>query len=720
MCCSMTASTSPRCGWVLLALAAACAAAEMGNKTVRTPSVAQQRTRDVAVVRERMIERYTAGAHRSVGSAKRWMASLRPDGSWPEIDYEHKGRASWAPAAHLSRARTMAAVYRRPGHALSGDGELREAILRALGLWLKRDFQNPNWWWNQIGVPMALGPAMLLMGDEAPKTAVAIKILNRAKLGRGTGQNLVWLTEMALVRATLEDRPEVVAKAFERIAKEARVTTAEGIQPDFSFHQHGAQLYSGGYGLGFSVDCPRLAALARGTSFAFPPDTIDTLSSYLLDGQQWMVRGRTFDHAAVGREFTRHSRGGRALALRTACRDMIEFAPRRKAELEALAARLHSGKPTPGNHLRGHRHFWRSDFTAHHRLGHYTSVKMSSTRTRGWEIVNAEGLRSHYTADGMNLLYLTGEEYDGLFPAWDWQRIPGATIQQLKQPFRGRNSRGQTAFVGGVSDDTYGLSAMDFAKGKLSARKAWFFFDDEYVCMGSGITCSTDNPVLTSVSQRCLRGEVAASEPGGQGPGLWWVHHDGVGYVFDDDARPTVTVKAGPQTGRWKDINRRYSSDPVTRDVFSLWIDHGVRPANASYLYTVVPGIDAAAMPKYRVPVDVIANTRALQALHHKPLGLTAAAFYEPGQMTASGVAIGVDQRCLLLVRRGEGRLQLAVSNPENEALTVQVTLSQKLKGEECVWDEKTGQSRVTIKLPGGMSAGQSMRRGLTTVKAAP
>jgi len=125
-------------------------------------------------------------------------------------------------------------------------------------------------------------------------------------------------------------------------------------------------------------------------------------------------------------------------------------------------------------------------------------------------------------------------------------------------------------------------------------------------------------------------------------------------------------------------------------------------------------------MAKYRVPVNVLANTRALQALHHKPLGLTAAAFYEPGQVTASGVTIGVDQRCLLMVRRGEGRIQLAVSNPENEALTVQVAINQKLRGKECVWDEKTGQSSVTIKLPGGMSAGQSVPRGLTTVKAAP
>jgi len=59
--------------------------------------------------------------------------------------------------------------------------------------------------------------------------------VERAELGRGTGQNLVWLTEMALIRACIERRPGVVANAFARIAEEVRVTTKEGIQPDLSF-----------------------------------------------------------------------------------------------------------------------------------------------------------------------------------------------------------------------------------------------------------------------------------------------------------------------------------------------------------------------------------------------------------------------------------------------------------------------------------------------------
>jgi len=38
-----------------------------------------------------------------------------------------------------------------------------------------------------------------------------------------------------------------------------------------------------------------------------------------------------------------------------------------------------------------------------------------------------------------------------------------------------------------VSDGSYGLAACDFERDGLTARKSWFFFDDEIVCLGAGI-----------------------------------------------------------------------------------------------------------------------------------------------------------------------------------------------------------------------------------------
>ena len=120
--------------------------------------------------------------------------------------------------------------------------------------------------------------------------------------------------------------------------------------------------------------------------------------------------------------------------------------------------------------------------------------------------------------------------------------------------------QGNTRFVGGVSDGLYGMAAMDLHYDALLANKAWFYFDNEFVCMGAGIVCPTGNPVLTSVNQCLLAGNVAASDraqplaPGEYAlDGVRWVEHDSVTYAFP--ASTPVRVKVGPQTGSWSEIS---------------------------------------------------------------------------------------------------------------------------------------------------------------------
>ena len=83
----------------------------------------------------------------------------------------------------------------------------------------------------------------------------------------------------------------------------------EGIQADASFHQHGAVLYAGGYGAAFTDDCTRWVEFTQGTRFAPSPEQIQLLERYVLDGQQWMVRGKIYDYGVVGREIVRARQG---------------------------------------------------------------------------------------------------------------------------------------------------------------------------------------------------------------------------------------------------------------------------------------------------------------------------------------------------------------------------------------------------------------------------
>ena len=75
-----------------------------------------------------------------------------------------------------------------------------------------------------------------------------------------------------------------------------RVRTDEGIQRDFSFHQHGPQLYNGGYGLTLMVDMINYATLLRGTRYAFAHDKLMFLADHLLEGSGHMIRGKALDY----------------------------------------------------------------------------------------------------------------------------------------------------------------------------------------------------------------------------------------------------------------------------------------------------------------------------------------------------------------------------------------------------------------------------------------
>ncbi|MDP6778434.1 MAG: polysaccharide lyase family 8 super-sandwich domain-containing protein [Candidatus Latescibacteria bacterium] len=674
--------------------------------------------RDMMVVRERLLGPLYAAPDRD--EVHRLVETQKRDGSWADVDYADMSTVNWRPLEHLNRVLMLAQGYRAIRSAAYGDIQVRETISRGLDFWLKHDFIRP-WWYETIGTPGVMSKVLLLFDGELTdaQREKGLEIVDRATM-TSTGQNLVWHASIVAAGGILRRDPRRVARAYRRISREIRITTEEGIQPDFSFHQHGPCLYNHGYGADFTTDCARLAALLSGTAFAFPREKVDILTRYILDGSQWMARGRTPEYGAKGREITRA--GQRVDYLRAACRHMLRVDTGREQEFRDLAARTSKRIRPP---LEGNRHFWRADLMMHHRRGYTASARMHSDRNANTDGLSGcyEGLKSHLLADGCNYLYRTGEEYVDIFPAWDWRKVPGTTAVQGPERSGEPRRKGTTSFVGGVSDGAYGVAAFDLKRSGLVARKAWFFFDDEYVCLGAGITCQSHGRVATAVNQCHLRGKVVTGNgetvaaPSGETRSLegpTWVHHDGVAYVFPEAS--DLRLRAGDQTGSWKLISSQSSDDSVAHDLFKLWIDHGTRPKAAEYAYTVVPDVTVGDAKRYArdVPVTVLRNERDLQAVRHRGLRLTGIAFYRPGTLAVSkALAVGVDRACLVMVRRRGKRLAVTAANPRNRKMTVNVTVSKRLSGEDVRRCGK-GSSRVRIDLPGGMYAGQSVTRNVS------
>lgn len=158
---------------------------------------------------------------------------------------------------------------------------------------------------------------------------------------------------------------------------------------------------------------------------------------------------------------------------------------------------------------------------------------------------NSEGLKNHHRGDGTNHIFLTGEEYYDIFPVMDYQKIPGATIMQKDElPDENQVQKlGLKDFVGAVTDGIYGAVAFDFKSphDPLQAKKSWFFFDGEFVCLGAGINSGSDNPVHTTLNQNLLKGKVTVSTQSGESipssgthelSGVNWIHSGQIAYLF--------------------------------------------------------------------------------------------------------------------------------------------------------------------------------------------
>ena len=669
-----------------------------------TPTDAQ----DFNLIKARLQAQQAQGSH---GCAAEHLGSQAVDGHWADIDYNDRSQGLWRPIEHLDRLGEMAVAYKSRESRLFRDQRLLSGIVRGLRYWFDRRPRSDSWWYNTIGQQKSLSRVLVLLDDELPED------LRRAGIGLlldpkhpevryTTGQNLVWYATEQLVRGTLTRSAADLTAASEALQREIRITTEEGIQPDYSFHQHGPQLANGSYGHGFIADNADNAALLQGTRFAFAPEKLALLADYLLEGTRYMIRGRLLDYSTGGRGVTHMNAGEGALALRAACDQLAAMVPDRAADLIALKHHI-EGTGTPYSVV-GNRHFWRSDFMTHQRPRFYISAKMVSRRTIGSEILNGENLQGFWLPYGLTWIIQRGDEYRDIFPVLDWARLPGVTAPHVVQG-TGKWYTQPHAFVGGASDGVYGAAAMVFEQLATRGAKAWFFFDDEVVALGTGITSTRPEPVNTTLDQTLLKGPVLADGrrirlgASTLGP-TSWVLHGGVGYVFPDWTR--AAIKIGPQVGSWKAINDRYSDTAVSKDVMTLWIDHGVSPGNAGYAYVVVPGMDEQRIDAYarRLPVRVVANTSSLQAVVHDWLGVAGLVFQSPGTAEIRpGLSIQVDRPCIVVLARQGDQLRVAVANPVGEAAMVQVTVMTS-----------DTQMRLAFDLPGGDLGGS------TRILAAP
>jgi chondroitin AC lyase len=651
---------------------------------------------DVEIIRSRIISDLLETAD-SPDEIKKLKNSIKADGSWPGIDYKDVSRTGFEHRIHLENMVTLSRAVRK-----NKDAEAKKAVSAALDFWIKNDFICQNWWWNEMGTPNLMINTLLLLDSNLTdqQRNAGMKIARRANLeawgARPSGDRIV-IAGMLGKQALFLRESDTLMRVMNEMVKDIKISSGVvGLQPDLSFHHRTDGVISTlSYGTGYASAFGYWAAKTVGTKYALPQDAMKLLIDYYIDGIcASMAFGKYPDPGAKNRDISRRH------TLDAVSPDMpenlLQASDYRAKELQQIISNRKNAKLISG---KKDRFFWHSEYYTHQRPAYFASVRMHSSRQNNMEQPhNEEGLKNHHYGDGSTWITMTGKEYEDIFPAFDWQKIPGTTIvQQPALPhWNDLAKKGLTDFVGGVTDGKYGAAATDFAcvHDPLKARKAYFFFDKEFVCLGTAIQSKAEYPVVTTVNQCLLNGDVIVKTAKGQQKpakgkhalnNVSWVWHDNVAYVFPKPV--DLNCNNTTASGSWRSINyQAWATDaPVQKDVFCLWLDHGPRPVKAGYAYIVAPAMSEKAVAAYskKNSIEILSNTAAVQAVRNNALKIAQAVFYEAGEIKLSEeVSLAANQPCMVMtdMKPNHGSMTITVSDPTRKLDKIVLEIKSKNK----------------------------------------
>ncbi|MGN6369507.1 MAG: polysaccharide lyase family 8 super-sandwich domain-containing protein [Phycisphaerae bacterium] len=692
----------------------------------------------------------------STSTVKGYMNSLQPDGSWTDINYASTAQTNWSPLTHVQRMAGMAEVWANPGSSLYHNTTLAADLRASMDYWFSftanatgapsgaDNFNNPtpystNWFDNDIAGPQALGSAMVMATSvftpDQLSTAQYYLLNAKKELPHFTGQNTVDLSIVGVYSSIASGSTTDMTSAFNSMNGTVFISNfgTDGIQSDHSYHIHGIQLYMGGYGTSYINDMLNWASVSAGTAYALTTDQQHIITDYLLDGTQWFIRGRTMDLTADGRQVTFPSFVGAGGGFVNAIQQAQTLGSYRTADLQNFLNRQNlTNSQNAANStlytLSGNRDFYNSEIMVQQRSAYYASVKVVSTRTSQPEQGNGQGLQNLYLGDGVNQIMVTGNEYYGIQPSWNWRRLPGTTVEQDTRSLTPSGSfgaaHGTTDYAGGVSDNTYGLEAFNYNRFDVKAKKSWAFFDNEEVALGAAINSSNTTYEVDTTLNQCLQSSAVSFETtsgtiqtlsngtSATPANLRWVYQGNVGYFFLTPVS-NATIMAVPQSGTWYALNTAASNSTVTQNIFTLYINHGAAVSNGTYAYIAVPGITLANMDSYFAanPIQILRNDANVQAVRNAALDVTEAAFYAPDSFTLPGnQTVTSSGAATIILRRQPNTLSLSASSPQALQQPLSVSLANlTLSGPTPTWLDALGTATATFSLPGGNLAASTV-----------
>lgn len=581
--------------------------------------------------------------------ASKWISSISDDSTWSDINYSDRSIGNWLPTEHLRRLKWISAsLFQATDTNNKKEEEIKKKIEQGLKKWFQLNPKSENWWHNTIGQQLEICATLILMqgniSEETLRHGVSkLVTTEQVPADRKTGQNLIWYLTQQLYRGVLINSENDILTASSKIQKTLEITDLEGLQEDFSFHQHGNQLYTGGYGLEFLKNHTQFAAILYKTDWAYSEKSMENLTKYAIDGIAPIMRRNWIDYGARGREITRSNS--------TATYSIIEKSLRRLAQISKdkntiLNSLQRINDPQSADFAPYTKAYPRSDFICHQTSDGYISVKMMSSRTVGTESGNGENLRGYWLPFGSTFIVRDGFEYEEIISNWRWARIPGVTAPDTVPSFKGY-LRSTEAEVGVIASGIHGVATMPLNTEQTTCTRTWFLFHNQMIALGCDLSSAHNEPVFTTLDQSLYRGKYLADSHSYIDEKLQTksiskkIIHNGITYESLTERGISATLSSGPQEK--ETAATAFVRKPSNEITITLAIEHGTQPRHQDFAYRV-------ALSDRTDSFKILKNNTDSQAIELTENRIILAAVHKPIEINLdSTTSIRTKNPCLLI-----------------------------------------------------------------------
>ncbi|MCW3117295.1 MAG: hypothetical protein JWM28_1377, partial [Chitinophagaceae bacterium] len=547
---------------------------------------------------------------------------------WADVKYNKSADITTS----YTRLFSMALAYNSLGTKWYHDEQLKQDITSALQ-WLYTNHYNEkitvpttggtnNWWDYLIGSPEKLTNIIFLMYQDIPpvwRNAYLRAIQHSTpNVASYTGANLIWISRIIVLSSILSGDSAKINYAIDAIRPVFDyVAKGDGFYIDGSFIQHNKHPYTGGYGVALISSLAEVMYLFPAINSTMPSSF--QMYSWIYNSYEPLIYRGGMMSNVMGREICRsamneHVKGRQLieglilLARQAPARDAERLNSIIKAYIQesgggigfstitlTLMAKAIMNDKTiiARKNYTAYRQMANMDRAVQQADNYAFSVSMHSSRIYNFESINQENRKGWHLSDGMTYLYNVDQKQfeDNFWSTVDYQHLPGTTTEENSTALTNKVS--DKTWVGGVGLlDRYGATGMDLApfSTTLTAKKSWFMFNNQIVCLGAGITNNDGRTVLTTIEQRKLGRDNSNTfvVDGITMPSLFdtqqrtaihWAHLSGnvkgadIGYYFPGGTN--LNMRRKRQNGRWSDVRTGADSAMNTRNYLTLRKDQG-------------------------------------------------------------------------------------------------------------------------------------------------